>query len=343
MLYSQAGKEHGLTGSRTPFPSSRCLRISFSFTVSTMDEFDLHLYHLLLRDPRMPLRELAERLGISLQAVHKRMQALRDAGILVGTGAAIPGIYVNATNVFVFGRMEGDRRLSDVVAGLGKNDSVGYVMLCSGNVIYVSGTLRRTVDMGEFQEFVNRTCSIKTSTMAIESLGRVGDVKPAEPLAPEIRLSPLDLRIIASLKNDARKPYAQIGEEAGVTARTVRQRLDRMMEEGSVELILKIDPTYARTISSVIHVYTREGIDRNALGIELMQRYPATVLFFRTYCNIPDMISVATNHPTMSALFEAMGALYNDPRVMNAAPNVVITAWEFDTWKEKMLPPLKRS
>lgn len=290
----------------------------------------------------MPLRELAERLGISLQAVHKRMRSLQEAGIFVGTGAVIPGNYVNATNVFIFGRMEGSRQLNDIVADLGRNDSVGYVMLCSGNVMYVSGTLRRTVDMGPFQEFVHRTCTMKSSTMAIESLGRVGEVRPAEPLAPEIKLSPLDLRIIASLKDDARKPYALVGEEAGATARTVRQRLDRMIDEGSAELLLKVDPTHARTISSVIHVYTKEGVDRNMLGIKLMQKYPATVLFFRTYCNIPDMISVATNHPMMSSLFEAMGSLYADQRVRAAVPNVVITAWGFDTWKEKMLPQLKK-
>ena len=308
-----------------------------------MDEFDLHLYHLLLRDPRMPLRELAERLGISLQAVHKRMQALHEAGIFVGTSAAIPSNYVNATNVFIFGRMEGDRQLNEVIADLGRNDAVGYVMLCSGNVLYVSGTLRRTVDMGPFQEFVNQTCCMKSSTMAIESLGRVGEVRPAEPLAAETRLSSLDLKIIASLKDDARKPYALVAEEVGVTARTVRQRIDRMIDEGSVELTPKVDPTHARTISSVIHVYVKEGVDRNALGIEIMQRYPATVLFFRSYCNIPDMISVATNHPEMSSLFSAMDALFDDQRVRMAIPNVVITAWGFDTWKEKLLPPPKKS
>ncbi len=297
----------------------------------------MHLYHLLLRDPRMPLRELAERMGISLQAVHKRMQALLEAGILVGTGAAIPGNYLNATSVFIFGRMEGEKPLHQVVAELAKNDSVGYVMLCSGNVMYVSGLLRRSVEMDQFREFVRKTCSMKDATMAIDSLGRVGEVRPAEPLAPEIRLSPLDLRIVASLKDDARKPYAQVGEEIGATARTVRLRLDRMIEEGSVELILKVNPTYARTINSVVHVFTREGVDRNIMGIELMKRFPASVLFFRSYCNIPDMISVATNHRMMSSLFETLDILYEDKRVTKVIPNIVITAWEFDTWREKIL------
>lgn len=307
-----------------------------------MDEFDIELYHLLIRDPRLPYRELAERMNISLQAVHKRMHALLEAGILVGTGAAIPDSYFNATAVFIYGRIDSDRPLKEIISDLSKNDAIGFVMLCSSNYIYVSGVLRRVADMEQLHEFVMKTCGLKDSTMAIESLGKVGDVKPSKPMDPETKLSPLDLRIISSMKNDARKPLEQIGEEVGATARTVRQRLDRMLEEGSIELRVLVNPTESTTMTSVIHVYTREGVGRNAFGVELMQKYPTNVLFFRSYINIPDMISLAGNHPTTAAFNVTMRMLVDDERVKKVVPNVVITAWSFDTWKEKMLPKLKQ-
>jgi hypothetical protein len=37
-----------------------------------------------------------------------------------------------------------------------------------------------------------------------------------------------------------------------------------------------------------------------------------------------------------------MRTLVDDERVKKVVPNVVITAWSFDTWKEKMLPKLKQ-
>ncbi|HSV42762.1 MAG TPA: winged helix-turn-helix transcriptional regulator [Methanomassiliicoccales archaeon] len=306
-----------------------------------MDESDLQLYHLLILDPRLPYRELAERLGISLQAVHKRIRSLYDAGILVGTGASIPDTYLNATGVFIFGRMN-DRWLKDVIERLAKNDRVGYVMLCAANILYVSGTLQRSAEMETFHSFVRDVCGMKDSTMAIESLGKVGEVLPAKAPAPDAELTPLDLRIISSLRKDARKSYADVGEEVGVTARTVRMRLDRMLEEGSIALTLKVNPNNSKTMSSVTHLYTASGVDRNALGIELMHRYPANVLFFRSYCNIPDMISLAGNHPTMTSFNSMLEALYGDPRITKVVPNVVITAWAFDTWKDNMLPSLKK-
>jgi DNA-binding Lrp family transcriptional regulator len=305
-----------------------------------MDEFDVALYHLLLRDPRLTYRELAERMGISLQAVHKRMQNLLDAGVLVGTGAAIPDRYLNATSVFIFGRMSTERPLKEVVAELGRTGEIGFVMLCSNNVIYVSGCLRRVADIEPLHEQVRRICQMDDSVLAIESLGRIGEVRPSDPLHPEIKLSPLDLRIMSSLKDDARKPYAQVGQEAGVTARTVRQRLERMLEEGSIELRLKVNPTETKTITSVLHIYTKEGVDKMALGIELIRDRPANVLFFRSYVNVPDMISLAGNHPTMSHLNRTLEALYEDMRVRKVVPNVVIAAWEFDTWKERLIPKL---
>lgn len=306
-----------------------------------MDEVDIGLYHLLLRDPRLPYRELSERMGVSIQAVHKRMQNLLEAGVLVGTGVGIPDRYMGATAVFIYGRMESDRSLKEIVTELSKDDEIGFVMLCSNNVMYVSGCLRRIADMERLHERVRQTCGMKDSVMAIESLGKVGDVKPSDPLDPKIKLSPLDLRIISSMQNDARKPYSQVGQEIGVTARTVRQRFDKMLEEDCIELRLKVNPTETKTITSVFHVYTKEGVDRMAMGIELMKRYPANVLFFRSYVNIPDMISLAGSHSTMSQLNETLKVLVDDKRVKKVVPNVVIAAWEFDTWKEKLLPKLK--
>jgi DNA-binding Lrp family transcriptional regulator len=100
-----------------------------------MDEFDVALYHLLLRDPRLTYRELAKRMGISLQAVQKRMKNLLDEGVLVGTGAAIPFRYLNATSVFICGWMGTDRPLREVVKELGRTGEIGFVMLCSNNVM----------------------------------------------------------------------------------------------------------------------------------------------------------------------------------------------------------------
>jgi Lrp/AsnC family transcriptional regulator, regulator for asnA, asnC and gidA len=41
---------------------------------------------------------------------------------------------------------------------------------------------------------------------------------------------------------DGRKPYAEIAEELGVTTNTVRNRVNRMMEDGALQIIGLVDP-----------------------------------------------------------------------------------------------------
>lgn len=45
----------------------------------------------------------------------------------------------------------------------------------------------------------------------------------------------LDRRILHSLRRDARKPYTEIAEEVGTSEGTVRNRVERMVEEGIIE------------------------------------------------------------------------------------------------------------
>ncbi|MFC4987989.1 Lrp/AsnC family transcriptional regulator [Saliphagus infecundisoli] len=45
----------------------------------------------------------------------------------------------------------------------------------------------------------------------------------------------LDRRILHSLRRDARKPYTEIAEEVGTSEGTVRNRVERMVEEGTIE------------------------------------------------------------------------------------------------------------
>jgi DNA-binding Lrp family transcriptional regulator len=49
-----------------------------------MDEVDIRLCGLLMVNSRTPYRELAEALGLSLQAVHRRIQVMQEVGVIVG-------------------------------------------------------------------------------------------------------------------------------------------------------------------------------------------------------------------------------------------------------------------
>ena len=304
-----------------------------------MHRQDMRLYHLLVQDPRISYRELAERTGVSLQAIHKQVQAMQEEGVLNGSIAMLSSSYLNAIDVFVYGRAEGDIKSSELVDSLRQDDRIGYVMYCASGMVYVTGILKRAAEMDDFVQMVKRTCHMSQATLAIETMSRAGDMSPHRVLGDDVKLSPLDLRIVSAMRFDARKTYQQLAEEVGVTARTVRQRVERMLEEGTVLLVLLFDSTRGQSISSVIHVHFKEGVDRNAFGAELMNEHQDEVLFYRIYANIPDMIVVATNHERIGELYQMTEMLEKDKRVRSVRPDIVLSAWGMETWRDRVLPP----
>ena len=69
--------------------------------------------------------------------------------------------------------------------------------------------------------------------MAVRSLGATG----RRPL-----LDDLDKAIIKALQLDGRRPYAQIGRELKVPEATVRQRAERLISRGIVQVVGVTDP-----------------------------------------------------------------------------------------------------
>ena len=61
-------------------------------------------------------------------------------------------------------------------------------------------------------------------------------------------LAGLDWRIIKALREDARRPVREVARDARVSEKTVKRRLDRMAQEGSIFVIPLLDPSRAEGI-----------------------------------------------------------------------------------------------
>jgi DNA-binding Lrp family transcriptional regulator len=80
-----------------------------------MDKTDIALSMLLLGDSRLSHRELSEKLGLSINAVHNRIQELKAAGIIPKFTAKISLFALDAVIATIFGVSE-DESLRDVHA-----------------------------------------------------------------------------------------------------------------------------------------------------------------------------------------------------------------------------------
>jgi Lrp/AsnC family transcriptional regulator for asnA, asnC and gidA len=97
----------------------------------TLDEVDRKIISVLQRDGRCPYGTIAEQVGLSEAAVRRRVQRLRETGIMEIVAITDPLQLGFSREALVGIRVQGDVRLvADKIAAI---DEVNYVVLCAGS------------------------------------------------------------------------------------------------------------------------------------------------------------------------------------------------------------------
>jgi len=97
----------------------------------TLDEVDRKIIGVLQRDGRCPYGTIAEKVGLSEAAIRRRVQRLRETGIMEIVAVTDP-LQLGFTREALVGiKVQGDVRLvADKIASI---DEVNYVVLCAGS------------------------------------------------------------------------------------------------------------------------------------------------------------------------------------------------------------------
>src|SRR3954452_14972760 len=66
--------------------------------------------------------------------------------------------------------------------------------------------------------------------------------RPARALTAPTALDEISKRIIEQLQEDGRRPYAAIGKAVGLSEAAVRQRVQRLLDAGVMQLVAVTDP-----------------------------------------------------------------------------------------------------
>jgi DNA-binding Lrp family transcriptional regulator len=298
-----------------------------------MDGQDLTLIQMLVNDPRATYRELADGLGMSVQAVHRRLQLLHDAGIILGFTIAISIPYLEAIPITIHGRAPG-RTKADVSSTFDGNDSISGVLFGSGGVLVISALLRKITELDALIASVKAATGMQQPWVGIEGVRSSGTCPATAATEP---LSPLDMRIAASLARDARKASADVAKELGVTAATVNRRLERLDAIGALEYITMLHPGFSGNVVSIFQVDIDEDADRGEVIARLRSKLGATAEFYRTFVNVPDRFSLVAWNGTLRELEITIDKVVDEKGVRLAVPDIMFTGWYHPTWRDRML------
>ncbi|GAA0526760.1 DNA-binding transcriptional regulator, Lrp family [Halorubrum aquaticum] len=79
----------------------------------------------------------------------------------------------------------------------------------------------------------------------------------------------LDRRILSILRRDARTPYTEIADRVGTSEGTVRNRVDRLTEEGVIERFTVT--TRTGNVKAMIEISVEMNVDTAAVGERMVE------------------------------------------------------------------------
>ena len=233
-----------------------------------VDKTDVILCQMLLTNSRLSYRELAEKLNLSVTAVHNRIQSLIEMDIIRKFTAKLTLNAKNGISILIFGTSK-TKLIRDLNPKLEKHGSIYWLAIGGGNVLYIGAYLKNIADLDTLVHFVKEAAEMPEPTVGIT-------VSPIPPLLrmganPETKLCELDYKIIRSLKNDSRKATSVVAEELGVSAKTVRHRLARMVKNYLVQFSIDWYPDSSNDIIGAFHVQVKPDARPNAPNVILQK------------------------------------------------------------------------
>ena len=79
----------------------------------------------------------------------------------------------------------------------------------------------------------------------------------------------LDRRILSILRRDARTPYTEIADRVGTSEGTVRNRVDRMTDEGVIERFTVT--TRTGNVKAMIEISVETNVNTDAVGQRMVE------------------------------------------------------------------------
>lgn len=295
-----------------------------------MDETDIILIKLLMANSRTSFQKLADKLGLSVNAVHKRIQVLKKSGIIRTFTAKINLSALNVLSVLVFGRSIADS-LSKIPKKFEAHDSIYWVAVAGGNYLYIGAYLKGISDLEPFMAFVKKEAQLSDPT--------VGIIPPvtSHPTPRDTTLYPLDYQIIYELHTDSWKNLSDIAEVLGVSAKTVRRRLSRMIDEEIIELSLEIYPDVANDITTAFHLKPKASVAPNEALSLLYTKYAQNLLVPWSFSNLPNLLIVIVWTKTMKETKEIQESFENEETIESVILNILYTGYIFDTWRDELI------
>jgi len=291
-----------------------------------MDEIDLIIIKKLFVNSRLTYRELAELTDMSVSGTYKRINKLVDDGIISAFIARPSVIALKYLWVVIFGSSNA-KSMDAVCQELGQHECVVSTAIGGGKFLITVGFLRDISELQDYSGYVSKTAQISEPTIGIINVPYMTTPEP---------LTTIDYKILKTLNKDARKPITDIADDVGLSAKTVRKRLDRMIENNLATLTIQWKPLYKESFITIFNLILNEGTDIFSKIQHINQKYSQNVVICFSYSNIPNLITLETWAKTAQESQRIQEELQTEG-FKDVIPQIALSGDYYDCWIDQLL------
>ncbi|TKJ19262.1 MAG: hypothetical protein CEE43_15940 [Promethearchaeota archaeon Loki_b32] len=291
-----------------------------------MDEIDLFIIKKLFVNSRLTYRELAELTDMSVSATHKRINKLVDDGIISAFIARPSVIALKFLWVVIFGTSNA-KSMDAVSKEIGQHECVESVAIGGGKFLIIVGFLRDISELQDYSGHVSKTAQISEPT--------IGIINVPYMITPE-PLTTIDYKILKTLNKDARKPITDIADDVGLSAKTIKRRLDRMIENHLVTFSIQWKPLYDVSFITIFNLILNEGTDIYSKIQYINQKYSKNIVICFSYSNIPNLITLETWARTAQESQRIQEELQTEG-FKDVIPQIALSGDYYDCWVDQLL------
>jgi DNA-binding Lrp family transcriptional regulator len=292
----------------------------------------MSLILLLLQNSRLSYAELADKLNLSVNAVHKRIQQLIETDVIHKFTAKVSILVSNAIPVYIFGTSQ-RASFNDLPDRLKSNGSIYWLAIGSGKFLYIGVYIRNLAELEPIISFIKKEAALPEPTVGIM---QPNQIPPMNFKPSDLVLCDLDYQIIRSLKDDSRKAIADVANELGISSKTVRRRLNRMIKNNLIELTLEWYPDKSNDITTLMDLRLKPDSNQAMIAYQILKKYPTNALFYWSFANIPNAITLVVWTNSMGQLDNLREKIEKETGIISAVPYILCTGYIFETWRDNL-------
>jgi DNA-binding Lrp family transcriptional regulator len=304
-----------------------------------MDELDRKLMSLIERNPRATYRSLADQLEISIPTVWERVEGLTSSGRLGPIRCSLSPMALGASVVHLFGTAQ-TKLTKSVLDGLGDEGSILRVFIGMHDRVFCIFLLEKAGNIDKLIKFLERRIGLTDYQVLVPYKGM--DMVDGQyydfigSSAKVLELKESDIRILHSLCEDGRKCIAEISKESGLSPKTVRRRLDRMIQNDMIRFRLSLNMGLEEDVWFNLLVEFSSTSSRDAIIMKLVRSGYHCLDEATFYLNRPELALMDGLAQTTAELKQLTNSLLMEDGVQRVLSDIIIHTQDFDTWTHRI-------